>query len=61
MRYLQQLLRPEAEERQVEVQIHSRVVFVFLGRQHDVQGAQAERLQDTRVLSDTWANSHAAE
>lgn len=57
MWYLQQLLRLEAEERQVEVQIYSGVVFVFLGRQHDVQRAQGERLQDTRVLSDTRANS----
>lgn len=51
MRYLQQLQWLEAEERQVEVQIYGRVVFVFLGGQDDAERTQVERLQDTRVFS----------
>lgn len=52
--YLQQLQWLEAEERQVEVQIYGRVVFVFLGWQDDAERAQVERLQDTRVFSKKW-------
>lgn len=46
IRYLQQLLWLEAEKRQVKVQVYSRVVFVLLGWQYDVERTQGERLQD---------------